>query len=164
MMDRRLLAVYLNNHLTGASGGLELFRRAARQHAGSDRGTELARLADEVEADRRTLRELMGRLEVEENKAMTTLGWVGAKVGQLKPNGYVVRRSPLSDVIELEGLRMAIAGKQSGWQVLRAVAVHDSRVTREEMETLLERAADQSERLYRLHLQIAEEQLEQAEQ
>lgn len=162
MMDQKLLSVYLNNHLTGATGGVELFRRAAQQHSGSPRGEELGRLTAEVEADRLTLLDLMSRLDVAENKAISSLGWAGEKLGRLKPNGYLVRRSPLSDVLELESLRVAIAGKHAGWQVLRAVAVHDSRITREELESLLERAEDQSARLYRLHLQVTEEQLEKA--
>jgi hypothetical protein len=163
MMDQHTLSVYLNNHLAGASGGLELFRRAATQHAGTSRGVELRRLADEIEGDREALRDIMGRLGVKENRAMSALGWAAEKAGRLKPNGYLVRRSPLSDIIELEGLRVGVAAKMAGWQVLRAVAVHDSRLSKEALETLLERAEDQAERLYKLHLQAAQEQLDQAD-
>ena len=163
MMDHKLLSVYLNNHLSGASAGLELFRRAAKHHAGSDRGLELARLTDEVAADRESLRDIMRRLGVEENRAMVALGWAGERAGRLKPNGFLVRRSPLSDIVELESLRIGVAGKLAGWQVLRGVAAHDSRLAREELETLLERAEDQAERLYKLHLQAAQEQLAQAQ-
>ncbi len=163
MMDQNILSVYLNNHLTASSAGLELFRRVAKQHAGSDQGAELTRLAEEIKADRNALVDIMRRLDVEQNKVMTSLGWAAEKVGRLKPNGYVVRRSPLADIIELEGLRVGVAAKMAGWQVIRAVAVHDSRISKEELETLLERAEDQSERLYKLHLRAAQEQLEQAD-
>ncbi len=163
MMDQKLLSVYLNNHLAGAAGGVELFRRTARSHAGTNRGTELARLADEIEADGDSLRDIMRRPGVEESKPMAALGRLGERVGRLKPNGYLVRRSPLADVFELEGLRVGVAGKLAGWQVLRAVAVHDSRISREELETLLERAEDQAERLYKIHLQMTEEQLAEGE-
>lgn len=163
MMDHKLLSVYANNHLTGSSTGLAFFRRVAKQHAGTSRGAELTRLAEEIEQDQRSLRDIMARLGVEENKALTTLGWLGEKVGRLKPNGYVVRRSPLADVIELEGLRSAVGAKLAGWQVLRAAAAHDSRISKEQLETLIERAEDQSARLYKLHLQAAQDQLSQAE-
>lgn len=154
-----MLGIYLNNHLTGANSGVDLFRRAASNQRGTDIGPELADLAAEVEADRAALKRLMNRLGIAENKPMTLLGKVGERVGRLKPNGYVVRRSPLSDVIELEGLRDAVAAKTAGWQVLRAVAVHDQRITREEVEHLLAGAEDQAARLYRLHLQVVEKQL-----
>jgi len=159
MVDHQLLSVYLNNHFTGASGGVEMFGRVAKQHAGSSWGAELARLAADIDEDRERLRDIMGRLGVAENRAMTLLGWVGEKVGRVKPNGYLVRRSPLSDVVELEGLRIAVAAKQAGWEVLREVAAHDTRVSTDEVETLIGRAEDQSERLQDLHLRAAREEL-----
>jgi len=162
MIDHRLLSTYLNNHLSAASAGVDLFRRAAASHRDGDRGAELYRLADEIAADRRTLRGIMQRLEVEENKVMQGVSRVGERLGRLKPNGYLVSRSPLSELVELEALRDAVAAKKAGWQVLRALAVHDDRVMREEMETLLERADDQGERLYKMHLRVAEEQFEAA--
>jgi hypothetical protein len=158
-----LLGIYLNDHLTGANAGLRLFRRATAAHRGSDVGKELTELTSEIEEDVDALRTLMHRLGVEENKPMTTLGWIAAELGRLKPNGFLVRRSPLASVVELEALRDGVAAKIAGWQVLRAVAAHDNRITREELETLLERAQDQAERLYQLHLRVAERLLASAE-
>lgn len=161
MIDHRLISTYLNDHLTGASVGVELFRRAAKSHANTNRGPELAALTREIEQDVQTLREILRRLDVEENKPMMALGWAAEKVGRLKPNGYLVRRSPLADLVELEGLRGAVAGKTAGWQVLRALAMHDDRLTKEEFEVLLQRADDQSQRLYKLHLQVAQAQFDE---
>lgn len=163
MSAHDLLDIYLNDHLTGANAGLKLFRRATAAHRGTEVGTELTELTSEIEDDVDSLRTLMHRLDIEENKPMTTLGWIGAELGRLKPNGFLVRRSPLSDVVELEGLRDAVAAKIAGWQVLRAVAAHDNRITREELETLLERAQDQAERLYQLHLRVTERLLDSDE-
>lgn len=156
--DPRSLSTYLNDHLTAATAGLELFRRVARSHPGA-RAEELGRLRDEAARDLESLRSVMGRLGVRENKPMAALGWLGEKVGRLKPNGYLLRRSPLADVIELEGLRVAAHGKLACWQVLRAVAVHDERITQVELETLIERTEDQATRLYKLHLQAVQERL-----
>ena len=163
MNTHRLVGIYLNDHLTGASGGVELFRRVARAHEGTDVGVELSALTVDIEQDRNTLKLLMRRLDVRENRPMAMMGKVGERVGRLKPNGYLVRRSPLADVVELEGLRDAVAAKMAGWQVLRAVAVHDQRVTREELEDLLARAQDQADRLYRLHMRVTEQLLAGAE-
>ncbi len=159
MNDTRLLATYLNNHLTGANAGVALFHRAASQHEGTDLGHELAALADEVESDRASLRRIMDDLGITENLPMTMSGKLAELLGRFKPNGYVVRRSPLSDVIELEALRDAVAAKSSGWQVLRAVAGNDPRIDREEIERLIDRAAAQAEELHRMHLQVTAEQL-----
>jgi len=138
---------------------VELFRRAAASHT-DGRGEELARLRQEVEQDRASLRSLMHRLEVTENRPLAALGWLGERVGRLKPNGFVVRRSPLADVIELEGLRTGVHGKLCLWQGLRAATLHDDRVDVLELETLITRAEDQQARLYRLHAQAVQQQLD----
>lgn len=158
MTDQDLLAIYLNDHLAAATAGVELVRRAASNHEG-ERGAELTRLADEIAEDRESLRDLMKRLDATESTVKKTAGWVGEKVGRLKPNDHLVSRSPLSDVLELEALRAGTAARIAGFQVLRAVAVDDSRITKEELETLMQRADDQAERLYQLHIQLAQENL-----
>ena len=159
MTDQRSLSVYLNDHLCGAIGGVELFRRAAGSHPGL-RGEEIARLRDEAVADLATLRSLMGRLEVRENVPLVALGWVGERVGRLKPNGYLVRRSPLADVIEIEGMRLATFGKLGCWRLLLGVAAQDDRITPAELDVLVVRAEEQLARLDALHLQTARERLE----
>ena len=156
MTDHQVLSVYLNDHLAGATGGLELFRRAASSHGGQA-GEELARLRDEIDQDRASLRSIMRRLDISENRPLVALGWLGEKAGRLKPNGYVVRRSPLADVIELEALRTGVRGKLCLWQGLRAATVHDDRVDVEELEALIVRAEDQESLLYRLHVQTVQQ-------
>ncbi len=158
MTDPRSLSTYLNDHLAAATAGLELSRRVVGSHP-APRSEELQRLRDEAAGDLESLRSIMGRLGVRQNRPMAALGWLGEKAGRLKPNGYVLRRSPLADVIELEALRVAAHGKLACWQVLRAVAVHDDRITQVELETLIERTEDQGARLYRLHLQAVQERL-----
>jgi hypothetical protein len=90
---------------------------------------------------------------------MVALGWIGERLGRLKPNGYVVSRSPLADVVELEAMRVAVHAQLACWQVLRAVAVHDSRIATTEVEDLIARAEDQEARLYKLHLQAVQDQV-----
>ena len=120
--DDDLLAVYLNDHLAAATAAVELCRRSARSIADQDTIVALSDLADELHAERDTLRQLMRRLSVEENRPLEAVGWLGEKLGRLKPNGSLVRRSPLSDVIELEGLRLSVQGKLGCWRALRIVA------------------------------------------
>jgi hypothetical protein len=158
MTDMSQLAIYLNDHLAASTAGVELVRRAAEQHDG-ERGHEMARLADDIAADREALREIMRRLGVEESAVKAATGWVGEKIGRLKTNGHLVSRAPLSDVLELEALRAGTAARIAGFQVLRAVAVKNTRLRKEEIEELIERAEDQEHRLYKIHLQLAQERL-----
>jgi len=156
MTDQSLLSIYLNDHLSAATAGVELARRTAKAHDG-ERGQELSRLADEIAEDRESLRGLMKRLDVEESSVKAAAGWLAEKAGRLKPNGHLVSRSPLSDVLEVEVLRAGTAARVAGLQAVRAL--NDSRVSREELEALLDRADDQAERLYKIHVQLAQENL-----
>ena len=158
MTNQELLGIYLNDHLGAATAGVELIRRAAGNHDG-ERGAELLRLAEEIAEDREALRDLMKRLDIAESAVKKAAGWLGEKAGRLTPNGHVVSRSPLSDVLEIEMMRAGTAARVCALQVLRAVAVEDPRIGRQELERLIERADDQAERLYKIHIQLAQENL-----
>ncbi|MET9604828.1 hypothetical protein ABZZ17_07135 [Streptomyces sp. NPDC006512] len=140
----RLLAIYLNDHLTGSNAGVELIRRIARQHRGTRVSPELERLAREIAEDRESLREIMTALDVPLMYGRAALGWAAEKAGRLKFNGTVVKRSPLSDVIELEAMRMGVEGKADCWRSLQGVATSDARVDRASVDRLLERAERQA--------------------
>lgn len=158
MTEERSLSVYLNDHLAGATGVVELFKRAAGSHSGP-LGEEVARLRDEAVEDRRALRSLMSRLDVRESAPLVALGWLGEKAGRLKPNGYVVRRSPLADVVEIEGMRLGTFGMLGCWRVLRAVASSDDRIPLAELDALVARAESRLARLDALHLRTARDRL-----
>lgn len=150
-----LLAVYLRDHLTGATGGLELAERAARARRGTPAGAELARLARGIAEDRETYRALMADLGVEVSRSRVVLAWVGEKVTRLKTNGRLVRRSPLSDLVELEVLYLGVSGKEAGWQTLRIVAEQDERLDVARLDPLIARAREQVETLERLRREEA---------
>jgi hypothetical protein len=159
MSDDHLLAIYLNDHLAAATAGVALFRRVSRSGTDVKTVAELTSLTDEVVSDRDALRQLMRRLSVMERRPMEALGWFGEKLGRLKLNGRLLSRSPLSDVIEMEGLRLSVQSKLGCWRVLRALADHDPRLATQELDTLVRRAEDQARRIDVLHHQAAEQRL-----
>jgi len=58
-----LLAIYLNDHLAGATAGVELARRLrASNEDDPEFGPALAEVCAEIEADRETLKTVMDRL------------------------------------------------------------------------------------------------------
>ena len=79
----RLLAIYLNDHLAGATAGLELARRALQENDENDYGRFLATLADEIDQDRRTLIEVMKRLTIPRSKVKVSAAWALEKVGRM---------------------------------------------------------------------------------
>jgi hypothetical protein len=120
----KYLATYLNDHLAGATAGLALARRAAAENEGTELGVFLAQLADEIEADRHTLEEIMAALGVGTDRVKVVAAWVFERVGRLKPNAQLRGYSPLSPLVELEVLRLGIHGKLGMWRALREVSGH----------------------------------------
>ncbi|WP_337062929.1 hypothetical protein [Kineococcus sp. G2] len=146
--DRQhLLAIYLNDHLAGATAGRARFARAARSHRGTDAGSALGRLTAEVDEDRRTLTRLMRTLGVEPDRRLQALGRAGEALGTLKTNGRLLRRSPLSSVVELEMLSLGVQGKGALWRALRELALEDARLDAEELQELAHRADRQAAEL-----------------
>src|SRR5215208_5114195 len=117
----KYLATYLNDHLLGSTAGMELARRAARENEGSELGEFLRALSREIEDDRETLLTVMGELGVKSDRAKVAAGWTAEKLGRLKPNAQLRGYSPLSPLVELEGLLMGIHGKLAMWRTLAEV-------------------------------------------
>lgn len=119
-MANRFLAIYLNDHLGGATAGVELARRVRGSNRDSPEfGGPLTDLCAEIEEDRQTLLRVMETLGVRRDPVKVKVGWLGEKLGRLKLNGQLRGYSPLSRVIELEGLVLGIGGKAELWETLR---------------------------------------------
>jgi hypothetical protein len=152
-----LLHIYLNDHLAGATGGVDLAKRLARNHHSTPAGPVLARFAREVAEDRRSLLRIMAALGADVQRYKLVIARAGEKVGRFKLNGYLLRRSPLSSVEELEAMRIGVEGKADGWRTLLTVADGDPRLDVVELETLLARAIGQSVTLQELRTASAAE-------
>jgi hypothetical protein len=140
-----LLPIYLNDHLAGSTAGLELARRLVRSNSRNDYGPDLARLAGEIEQDRKSLQSIMSDLDIGIDRVKVVLGWTAEKVGRLKLNGRLLSYSPLSRLMELEVLMLGVTGKLALWRTLRQLAAEDSRLDRRELDRLIERAAGQQQ-------------------
>ncbi len=151
-----LLGIYLNDHLAGATGGSELARRAARSASGTAAGV-LRRIAADVEQDRLALLEVMATLGVPVRAYKVYTAWVGEKAGRLKLNGYLLTRSPLSSLEELEMLRLGVEGKAAGWRTIRVLADKDTRLDPGRLDELIARARRQADQLEELRVSAAAE-------
>ena len=113
-----LLAIYLNDHLAGSMVGIGLARRARASNEGTDLGRALAEVGAEIEAEQTTLRRLMERLDIAESKVKPAGAWLAEKLGRLKLNGQLRGYSPLSRVVELEGLCTGVTGQMLLWKAM----------------------------------------------
>jgi hypothetical protein len=146
-MDAKLLAIYMNDHLAGATVGHELARRTASSNRDSDFGPALRRLADEIGEDRQTLQELMSLMGIGQDRLKVLGAWFAEKAGRLKLNGRLLSYSPLSRLVELEALALGVAGKLALWRSLQMLAENDSRLPAATLKGLIERAERQQQEL-----------------
>ncbi|MET9450169.1 hypothetical protein [Streptomyces cinerochromogenes] len=154
--DMKLLGVYLNDHLAGATAGAQRAGHMARASRGSALGRALGAVAVEIDEDRATLLDIMRDLDVPVRHYKVWAGWTAEKAARLKGNGRLVRRSPLSTVLELEALRLGVEGKAAAWTTLRRLAATDERLDTALLDRLLDRAERQQETVEEWRVQKAE--------
>jgi hypothetical protein len=114
----RLLAIYLNDHLAGATAGVGRARMVRHADEGGELAGQLAEICREIEEDRATLVSIMDDLGVGRSRIKPALGDLGERIGRLKPNGRLRGHSPLGRVIDLEVLLLGITGKLRLWRLL----------------------------------------------
>ena len=119
----------------------------------ADAGT-LARLAADIAQDRGALIDMMRALGVPVRTYKVWAGWAG-EAGRLKPNGRLRTRSPLSNLLELEMMRLGVQGKQAVWRTLRAQAGSDPRLDAGRLGGLIARAEAQADLLEDLRVRAA---------
>lgn len=150
-----LVEIYLNDHLAGATAGRELAHRTARANSGSDFGPPLAAIAAEIDEDHRELVALIRRLGRRRDPLKLAAGRLAERAGRLKLNGRLRGYSPLSRLLEVEGLAIGVEGKRRLWVALHAVADRHAGLEAPELDRLIERAGDQHRRLTELHERAA---------
>ena len=139
----RHLAIYLNDHLAGSTTAVELLRRAVGEYEGTPLGEFLTGLRAEIIQDRDELKAIMAANGIEQQRYKVAAAWAAEKAGRLKFNGALVRRSPLTPMVELETLAIGIHGKEALWRALREIAPDDATAAR--LDDLIARAQRQQE-------------------
>lgn len=154
----RFLAIYLNDHLAGATLGVELARRLrSSNQADAEMGGPLATIYEEIEADRDVLERLMLRLEVGRDQVKPVLAKIAERLGRLKLNGRLLGYSPLSRLLELEILAGLVGGKLQLWNALEQS--FGETLEGFDFHDLAARADSQGRRLEDLHLAAAQRAL-----
>ncbi|MGH2751798.1 MAG: hypothetical protein ACRDK3_13145 [Actinomycetota bacterium] len=144
MNNDKYLHIYLTDHLAGSVVGIELARRCAGSNEGSDVAHFLRSEAiPEIEEDRETLKRIIQLVGGSTGSWKLGAAWMGEKLGRLKLNGELTSYSPLSRLVELEGLTSGVAAKLSLWQCLRET--RDPRLESIDFDALVARAQQQLE-------------------
>ncbi|MBB1010746.1 hypothetical protein G6014_00305 [Dietzia kunjamensis] len=137
-MATEMLHTYMQDHHAGAAAGIDLFRRVAEHHSDPHVREVVSRIGDETVEDVKALEELMTLAGASPSLLKDLPAKASEKLGQLKPNRRFAERSPLSDLVELEALTLAVTGKKMGFRAL--LELGDPRLPTPTLENLFERA------------------------
>ena len=153
-MATEMLHTYMQDHYAGAAAGIDLFRRVAEDHEDPEISRIVARIGDETVEDLKILEELMTLAGTSPSLLKDLPAKAAEKFGQLKPNRRVAERSPLSDLVELEALTLAVTGKTLGFKAL--LDIDDPRLPQPTLEKLVERAEQHGRELEKLRLKCTD--------
>jgi hypothetical protein len=99
----------------------------------------------------------MDELDFGADKVKDIGAWALEKAGRLKLNGQITGYSPLSRVVELEGLVTGITGKVALWGALLQVAPEEPRLDAARLERLRARGESQRATVEKLRERAARE-------
>jgi hypothetical protein len=150
--DMTLLTIYLNDHLAGVITGRELARRMLSGAVDDERRALASDLAEHFLDSEHELERLIVETGSRRSLLKGWLAWATEKAGRLKLNGHITSRSPLSDLVELEGIMVLLEYEQGLWRSLQqlasppeiARASRDFAAREEQARTHLDRCAERS--------------------
>jgi len=141
------IEVYLNDHLAGATAGVNLIEQAADRHRSDELGEFFAPLAVEIKADHATLERLIEDMGVAKSASKTALAEVGSKIAAPKFTAKGAGNEHLGDFVTLETLSIGVEGKRCMWVALQTVTDAYPELQALDLSELESRAQGQRERL-----------------
>lgn len=152
--DRR--EAYLNDHLAGAQGALDLLE--GMQTSDDEHLAALAgELHREISEDRAQLEHIIGRLELSDERMKRVVASVAASTGRLARVGVP---DPVMRLLELETVSGGVWMKQRLWQALMAAPQLQRELDDVDLEELSSRADRQLDRIAAEHHRLATEALD----
>jgi len=148
------LAIYLYDHLAGASLAIELLKSMRDQHSGAPLGEFAATLLAEIEADHVVLRALAERTGSGSSAVKQLGAWLTEKVSRLKLSGQ--SENDFRTFEALEFLQLGIHGKWALWRALDAVVAKDVRLQGTDFANLIARAELQEAEVEHRRLEVAQ--------
>jgi len=149
---------YLNDHLAGSVGALELVGHWPHLYKGKPLGAFFTDIEAQIRADQDTLRDLMRSLGIKESNVRRASAWAAEKVGRARFMIAGDEPAGLGLVLTLEGLIMGIAGKKLLWRALAAANL--PKLEAFDFKKLQRRAEQQIERTEAERIQAARRALE----
>jgi hypothetical protein len=156
-MNMDELKSYLNDHLAGSVGALELLDRLIDTYKANPLGGFFSELRGEIDADQRKLQELIDKLDGAESAVRKAGAWVMEKLSRPKIQLSESREGEMGLFLALEALALGIAGKQSLWRALAMSSETAASLRVLDYADLEKRALEQHARVETKRLELARE-------
>ena len=157
-MSDETLSTYLNDHLAGSVGAIEMVERAIEENAGNLLGRRLEEILKEIKKDQAVLQDLIERVGSKENPLKKAGAWLAEKAGRMKLGG-TGEPGELARLEVLETLAMGMQGRRALWRALRVVANKHPVLRDLDLDLLERRAVEQHDRVEEWRLEAAREVL-----
>jgi hypothetical protein len=149
------LTDYLNDHLAGSVGAIELLDRLIETYEGKPLEKFFRELHDEIQHEQGQLRELMQKLGVAESAVRKAGAWLAEKLSRPKIDLEKESREEVGLFLALEALVLGITGKRSLWRALQAASRTVPELARLDYAGLEKAAIEQCEKVEARRLEIA---------
>jgi len=149
------LTNYLNDHLAGSVGALELLDRLIDTYRDKPLENFFQGLRDDIHHDQEQLKELMQKLGAEESAVRKAGAWVVEKLSRAKIDLEEAAEGGTGLLLALEALVLGITGKRSLWRALQAASRTVPQLARLDYAALEKRAIEQCERVEAKRLEAA---------
>jgi hypothetical protein len=124
-LNRDLLRIHLNDHLALLAGGIAATERTRANNEGAPMADALKAFSADLREDRRHLEGVLTALRLRRNPAKPAAAVAAERLGRFKLNGQLTGYSPLSRLLELEGVVLVAEAQRALWTGLREVAPHE---------------------------------------
>ena len=158
-MADKAMDVYLNDHLGGATLGVNLADQIAEHAEGTRLADVMATLHAQIEEDRETLVALMEQLDVGRNPVKQATTWLAEKASRPKFSGLTSGEPDVGYFMALESMMLGVTGKLSLWHALERVADRYPAIAATDLDELIRRATLQRDTLEEERLRTAERAL-----
>jgi hypothetical protein len=154
-MNKKHLLDYLKDHFAGSVAALELLNHLVSSQGGKIDEQFFIQIRREVQEDQKALEGLLSELDAGGGVLRNTTAFLGEKMARLKllledPGG-----GQLARLEKLEALALGIEGKSALWHSL--LALGDDLPISIDLASLVQRAADQRQRVESLRVAAARE-------
>jgi hypothetical protein len=142
-LNHKALVSYLTDHMAGSVTAGDLAERGAQNNKDGPLGEFYANLAEQIDADRRMLREIADRVGAGPSPVKEAAAMAGERLSRLKMDHRLTSNPSLILLLELEMLYLGIQGKNALWRTLQTMAASETRLAEFDYNELRQRAERQ---------------------